>query len=72
MINEKTYKRVYYWKKILHGIALLTTAMSMSLPTKRPKKPEKARKSYAEYKEAIDILLEIYGATPYEGMIIDL
>lgn len=42
MINEETYKRVYYWKKILHGIALLTTAMSMSLQTKHPKKPEKA------------------------------
>lgn len=42
MINEETYKRVYYWKKILHGIALLITAMSTSLPTKHPKRREKA------------------------------
>jgi hypothetical protein len=42
VISEETYKRVYYWKKILHGIALLITAMSMSLPTKHPKRHEKA------------------------------
>lgn len=34
--------------------------------------PEKARKSYAEYKAVIDQILALDGATPYEGVIIDL
>ena len=69
MISEETYKRVYYWKKILHGIALLITAMSMKLTDQAP---EKARKSYVEYKDTVDEYLALFGATPYEGVIIDL
>ena len=42
MITKEIADRIYVWKKILHGIALLITAMSMSLPTKRPKKHGKA------------------------------
>ena len=45
MISEETYKRVYYWKKILHGIVLLITAMSMNLPIKQPKRREKATRN---------------------------
>ncbi len=69
MINEETYKRVYYWKKNPAWYRPVDNSYEYELTDQAP---EKARKSYAEYKEAIDILLEIYGATPYEGMIIDL
>lgn len=34
--------------------------------------PEKARKSYVEYKDTVDEYLALFGATPYEGVIIDL
>jgi len=42
VITEELYRKIYVWKKILHGIALLITAMSMSLPIKHPKRHEKA------------------------------
>lgn len=34
--------------------------------------PEKARKSYAEYKDTVDEYLALFDATPYEGVIVDL
>lgn len=33
---------------------------------------EKARESYAEYKDTVDEYLALFGATPYEGVIVDL
>ncbi len=58
-----------FGKIILHGIALLIIAIEYELTDQAP---EKARKSYAEYKEAIDQILALDGATPYDGIIIDL
>ena len=69
MITKEIADRIYVWKKNPAWYRPVDNSYEYELTDQTP---EKARKSYAEYKEAIDILLEIYGATPYEGVIIDL
>lgn len=69
MITKEIADRIYVWKKNPAWYRPVDNSYEYELTDQAP---EKARKSYVEYKEAIDILLEIYGATPYEGVIIDL
>lgn len=69
MITKEIADRIYVWKKNPAWYRPVDNSYEYELTDQAP---EKARESYAEYKEAIGILLEIYGATPYEGVIIDL
>ena len=69
MTTKEIADRIYVWKKNPAWYRPVNNSYEYELTDQAP---EKARESYAEYKEAIDILLEIYGATPYEGVIIDL
>ena len=69
MIGEETYKRVYYWKKNPAWYRPVNNSYEYELTDQAT---EKARESYAQYKAAIDQILALDGATPYEGVIIDL
>lgn len=69
MINEETYKRVYYWKKNPAWYRPANNNYEYELTDQAT---EKVRESYAQYKAAIDQILALDGATPYEGVIIDL
>lgn len=69
MITKKVYEKICYWKKNPAWYRPVNNSYEYELTDQAP---EKARKSYAEYKAVIDRLLALDGATPYDGIIIDL
>lgn len=69
MITEELDRKIYYWKNNPAWYRPVNNSYEYELTDQAP---EKARKSYAEYKAVIDRLLALDGATPYDGIIIDL
>ena len=69
MITKEIADRIYAWKKNPAWYRPVDNSYEYELTDQAP---EKARKSYAEYKAVIDRLLALDGATPYDGIIIDL
>lgn len=69
MITKEIADRIYVWKKNPAWYRPVNNSYEYELTDQAP---EKARKSYTEYKAVIDRLLALDGATPYDGIIIDL
>lgn len=69
MITKEIADRIYVWKNNPAWYRPVNNSYEYELTDQAP---EKARKSYAEHKEAIDQILALDGATPYDGIIIDL
>lgn len=69
MITKEIADRIYVWKNNPAWYRPVNNSYEYELTDQAP---EKARKSYAEYKESIDQILALDGATPYDGIIIDL
>ena len=69
MITKEIADRIYVWKKNPAWYRPVNNSYEYELTDQAP---EKKKKSYAEYKAVIDRLLALDGATPYDGIIIDL
>ena len=69
MITKKVYEKICYWKKNSAWYRPVNNSYEYELTNQAT---EKARESYAEYKDTVDEYLALFGATPYEGVIVDL
>ena len=69
MITKEIADRIYVWKKNPAWYRSVDNSYEYELTDQAP---EKARKSYAEYKDTVDEYLALFDATPYEGVIVDL
>lgn len=69
MITEELDRKIYYWKNNPAWYRPVNNSYEYELTDQAP---EKARKSYVEYKDTVDEYLALFGATPYEGVIVDL
>lgn len=68
-MTEKQHNRYFYWKKNPEWYRNVDNTYEAELTDKAP---EKARESYADYKKLVDEMLDFFGVTPYEGVILDL